>query len=57
MKQMMGIYEADWDTEHQIVIGEPFISYLVHDAVAAGRPGRQAARPLPPLEPVPHRRL
>ena len=34
MKQMMGTYEADWDTEHEIVIGEPFISYLVHDAVA-----------------------
>ena len=33
-KQFMGIYEADWDTERQIVIGEPFISYLVHDAVA-----------------------
>jgi alpha-L-rhamnosidase len=33
-KQFMGIYEADWDTEHEIVIGEPFISYLVHDAVA-----------------------
>ncbi|MFN8444407.1 MAG: alpha-L-rhamnosidase N-terminal domain-containing protein [Caldilineaceae bacterium] len=34
IKQFMGIYEADWDTERQIVIGEPFISYLVHDAVA-----------------------
>jgi alpha-L-rhamnosidase len=34
MKQFMGIYEADWDTEREIVIGEPFISYLVHDAVA-----------------------
>lgn len=33
-KQFMGIYEADWDTENEIVIGEPFISYLVHDAVA-----------------------
>jgi alpha-L-rhamnosidase len=33
-KQFMGIYEADWDTQHEIVIGEPFISYLVHDAVA-----------------------
>ncbi|MBE0698642.1 MAG: alpha-L-rhamnosidase, partial [Anaerolineaceae bacterium] len=33
MKQFMGIYEADWDTENEIVIGEPFISYLVHDAV------------------------
>jgi hypothetical protein len=30
----MGIYEADWDTEREIVIGEPFISYMVHDAVA-----------------------
>ncbi|MBN1877427.1 MAG: alpha-L-rhamnosidase, partial [Anaerolineae bacterium] len=33
MKQFMGIYEADWDTEREIVIGQPFISYLVHDAV------------------------
>lgn len=32
-KQFMGIYEANWDTEREIVIGEPFISYLVHDAV------------------------
>ncbi len=30
----MGIYEADWDVEREVVIGEPFISYLVHDAVA-----------------------
>ena len=41
MKQMMGVYVADWDTENQIVIGEPFISYLVHDAVAqAGQAGK-----------------
>jgi hypothetical protein len=33
-KQFMGIYEADWDVEREIVIGGPFISYLVHDAVA-----------------------
>jgi len=33
-KQFMGIYEADWDVEREVVIGEPFISYLVHDAVA-----------------------
>ena len=33
-KQFMGIYEADWDAEREVVIGEPFISYLVHDAVA-----------------------
>jgi len=32
--QFMGIYEADWDVEREIVIGQPFISYLVHDAVA-----------------------
>jgi hypothetical protein len=40
-KQFMGIYEADWDVEREIVIGEPFISYLVHDAVAeAGLAGK-----------------
>ena len=33
-RQHMGIYEADRDVEREIVIGEPFISYLVHDAVA-----------------------
>jgi len=38
MKQFQGIYEIDWDAENQVVIGEPFISYVVHDAVAkAGR--------------------
>jgi hypothetical protein len=37
-KQMMGIYEPDWDVETQVVIAEPFMSYVVHDAVAlAGR--------------------
>ncbi|MGC8782207.1 MAG: alpha-L-rhamnosidase N-terminal domain-containing protein, partial [Anaerolineae bacterium] len=35
MKQMRGIYEPDWDVEREIVMGEPFISYVVHDAVAA----------------------
>jgi hypothetical protein len=35
MKQMMGIYEADWDVENQIVMAEPFMSYVVHDAVVA----------------------
>jgi len=34
-KQMQGIYEPDWDVEREVVIGEPFISYVVHDAVAA----------------------
>ncbi|MBI1278219.1 MAG: Bacterial alpha-L-rhamnosidase [Anaerolineaceae bacterium] len=34
MRQMQGIYEANWDTDYQIVIAQPFISYVVHDAVA-----------------------
>jgi len=34
MKQMQGIYETDWDAESQIVIAQPFMSYVVHDAVA-----------------------
>ncbi len=33
-KQFMGIYEIDWDAEHEIVLAEPFMSYTVHDAVA-----------------------
>lgn len=32
-KQMMGIYEPDWDVEKQVVIAQPFMSYVVHDAV------------------------
>jgi len=39
-KQFMGIYETDWDAGNEIVIAEPFMSYIVHDAVAlAGRAG------------------
>jgi hypothetical protein len=34
MRQLRGIYEADWDVEHEIVSAEPFMSYVVHDAVA-----------------------
>ena len=30
----MGGFEPDWDVEHEIVIAEPFMSYVVHDAVA-----------------------
>ena len=33
-KQFRGIYEIDWDAEREIVIAEPFMSYVVHDAVA-----------------------
>jgi hypothetical protein len=41
LKQMQGIYELDWNAESQIVQAQPFMSYVVHDAVAqAGRAGR-----------------
>ena len=33
-KQFQGIYTTDWDAESEIVIAEPFMSYVVHDAVA-----------------------
>ncbi|GIV79692.1 MAG: hypothetical protein KatS3mg050_4086 [Litorilinea sp.] len=33
-KQLQGIYEIDWDVHREIVIAEPFMSYVVHDAVA-----------------------
>ena len=40
-KQFQGIYEIDWDAEQQIVLAEPFMQYVVHDAVAlAGRADR-----------------
>jgi hypothetical protein len=33
-KQFMGIYEVDWDATNEVVSAEPFMSYIVHDAVA-----------------------
>lgn len=40
-KQIQGIYEIDWDAEREIVLAEPFMSYVVHDAVAqAGKADR-----------------
>ena len=40
-KQLQGIYEIDWDAEREIVLAEPFMSYVVHDAVAqAGQADR-----------------
>ena len=40
-KQMRGIYEIDWDAQNEIVMAEPFMSYVVHDAVAlAGKSDR-----------------
>ena len=36
-----GRYDIDWDVEEQIVLAQPFLSYVVHDAVAlAGRADR-----------------
>jgi hypothetical protein len=35
MKQMQGIYEADWDVDREITSAQPFMSYVVHDALAA----------------------
>ena len=35
MLQFQGIYEADWDVELEITIAQPFMSYVVHDALAA----------------------
>lgn len=40
-EQQRGIYTIDWDVHNEIVISEPFMSYVVHDAVAlAGRADR-----------------
>lgn len=36
VEQSLGIYRVDWDVENKIVRAEPFFSYVVHDAVAAG---------------------
>jgi alpha-L-rhamnosidase len=37
-EQSRGILRIDWDVEREIVLAEPFFSYVVHDAVArAGR--------------------
>lgn len=40
-KQQRGIYAIDWDVENEIVRSMPFMSYVVHDAVAlAGKADR-----------------
>lgn len=40
-KQMQGIYEPDWEVESQIVLAQPFMQYVVHDAIAlAGQADR-----------------
>ena len=42
-----------WDTQNQIVLAEPFMSYVVHDAVAKAGSGWPPARAVPALEHVP----
>jgi alpha-L-rhamnosidase len=40
LDQQAGVQRIDWDAEREVVIAEPFFSYVVHDAVAlAGRGG------------------
>jgi alpha-L-rhamnosidase len=41
VEHSQGIYRIDWDVDREIVLAEPFFSYVVHDAVAsAGRGDR-----------------
>jgi alpha-L-rhamnosidase len=41
VEQSQGIYRIDWDADREVVLAEPFFSYVVHDAVAsAGRADR-----------------
>jgi hypothetical protein len=41
VEHSQGIYRTDWDVDREIVLAEPFFSYVVHDAVAsAGRADR-----------------
>jgi Bacterial alpha-L-rhamnosidase 6 hairpin glycosidase domain len=39
VEQSQGIYRIDWDVDREIVLAEPFFSYVVHDAVAAAGRG------------------
>jgi alpha-L-rhamnosidase len=39
VEHSQGIYRIDWDVDREIVSAEPFFSYVVHDAVAAGGRG------------------
>jgi alpha-L-rhamnosidase len=35
VEHSQGIYRIDWDVDREVVLAEPFFSYVVHDAVAA----------------------
>ena len=40
-EQARGVQRVDWDVDNEIVLAEPFFSYVVHDAIAqAGQPGQ-----------------
>ncbi|NLT73736.1 MAG: alpha-L-rhamnosidase [Chloroflexi bacterium] len=36
-----GYYEIDWDAEREVVLAQPFMSYVVHDAVALAGEARR----------------
>jgi alpha-L-rhamnosidase len=40
-EQSRGILRIDWDVEQEIVLAQPFFSYVVHDAVARAGRGQQ----------------
>jgi hypothetical protein len=39
VEHSLGIYRIDWDVDREVVLAEPFFSYVVHDAVAAAGRG------------------
>jgi alpha-L-rhamnosidase len=41
VEHSLGIYRIDWDVDREVVLAEPFFSYVVHDAVAAAGRGDQ----------------
>ena len=57
VEHSQGIYRIDWDVDREIVLAEPFFSYVVHDAVAAAGQSRSAAGSVAAVERVPARRV
>ena len=53
VEHSQGIYEIDWDVDTEVVLAEPFFSYVVHEAVAAADRGRPAPPAPAPMECVP----
>jgi len=44
VEHSQGIYRIDWDVEREVVLAEPFFSYVVHDAVAPPPAGATYSR-------------